>query len=219
VKTNTELAEDVRAELEWDPAVTHPDEIAVGADDGLVTLRGTVGSLHQKRVAEKAAKRVRGTLEVDNTLKVRLMDDWAREDAEIRGAALQALEWNTSVPADRIDVKVDAGHVTLTGNVDWRYEKDAAESAVSFLAGVVAVENDIAVASHMAEVDGMSERIDAAFKRNAQTQANHIRISAIDGRVALSGDVSSWAEHDAAMSAAYAAPGVREVDDRLTVTG
>jgi osmotically-inducible protein OsmY len=219
MKTNTELVEDVRAELAWDPAVNHAAEIAVGADRGRVTLRGTVGSLHQRRVAEDAAKRVLGTLDIDNELSVRLMDEWAREDAEIRGAALQALEWNTAVPADKIDVKVDAGHVKLTGTVDWRFEKDAAEATVTVLAGVVGVQNEIEVYSEASELDGLSDRIDAAFKRNAQMQANGVRISALDGRITLSGDVGSWAERDAALAAAYAAPGVREVDDLLIVKG
>jgi osmotically-inducible protein OsmY len=147
------------------------------------------------------------------------MDEWAREDAEIRGAALQALEWSTAVPAEKIDVKVRDGQATLSGTVDWRYEKDAAETVVAVLAGLVSVKNEIEVCSVESELYGLSDSIEAAFKRNAQMQANGISIFARDGRITLSGDVGSWADRDAAVIAAYAAPGVREVDDRLTVTG
>jgi osmotically-inducible protein OsmY len=120
VKTDAQLEADVRAELAWDPSIKDAQGIAVAAVRGTITLRGTVGSFHQRKAAETAAKRVQGTFDVDDQLNVRLMDDWAREDAEIRGAALQALQWNTLVPADRIDVKLDAGHMVLTGTVDCR---------------------------------------------------------------------------------------------------
>jgi osmotically-inducible protein OsmY len=219
VKTNAQLETDVLAELAWDASIKDVGQIAVSADHGRVTLRGTVGSLHQRRIAERAAKRVAGTIDVDNELNVQLMDDWARDDADIRGAALQALTWNASVPDGKVDVYVDAGHVTLTGVVDWRYEKEAAESTVAMLTGVVGVVNEIEVLAPAQELDVMSDQIERAFERNAQTRANAIRISVLDGRVTLSGDVSSWAERDAAMAAAAAAPGVRDVDDRLTVTG
>jgi osmotically-inducible protein OsmY len=211
MKSNMELVTDIRA--------AHTEEIAVIADAGVVTLRGTVGSLHQRRVAEVAAKRVAGVTEVHNALDVRLMDEWAREDAAVRGAALQALAWNTSVPSADIDVKVRDGHLVLKGTVDWQYQKAAAESAVSMLAGVVGVSNEIEVTTPATEVDGISTQIENAFARNAQVNANAIRISAQDGHVTLRGDVGSWAEHDAAMAAAFAAPGVRDVDDLLTVTG
>lgn len=219
MKPDAQLQTDILEELTWEARIKDAASIAVSADRGIVTLRGTVGSLHERRAAETAAKRVAGTVEVENELTVKLLDFWAREDADIRGAALQALNWNTSVPTGKVDVDVDAGHVTLTGIVDWRYEKVAAEDTVSMLAGVVAVRNEIEVLAAAQELDVMSGAIERAFERNAQTRAEAIKISVLDGRVTLTGDVASWAEHDAAMAAAAAAPGVREVDDRMTVTG
>jgi osmotically-inducible protein OsmY len=217
MRPDDELAADIRSELTWDPKIKFPAEIAVDARDGVVTLRGTVGSFHQKRAAENAAKRVHGTIGVDDELQVRLMDEPAREDAEIRGTALQALTWNAEVPAERINVAVDLGHLTLSGIVDWRYEKDAAETAVSLLPGVIGVRNEIEVEAPALEADGVSAGISDALTRSAQVHADDIRISVLDGNVTLAGDVRSWAEHDAAVAAAFSAPGVRDVDDQLSV--
>jgi osmotically-inducible protein OsmY len=219
MKTDAELQGDVRAELAWDPKIKDAAEIAVAADRGTVTLRGTVGSLHQRRAATDAAKRVRGTFEVDDQLDVRLMDDYAREDAEVRAAALQALQWNALVPADGIDVQVEDGHLLLTGAADWTYEKEAAEATVAVLTGVVAVRNDIEVRTPAAETAAMAERISEALRRSAQTHAKGITITVADGAVILEGTVASWAEHDEALATASAAPGVRLVEDRLSVTG
>jgi osmotically-inducible protein OsmY len=164
-----------------------------------------------------AAKRIRGTFDVNDELDVRLMDECAVQDADIRGAALQALHWNAVVPANRLDVKIDTGHAVLTGTVDWRYEKDAAEATVANLLGVVAVRNEIEVVSTVTALDGISGRIEDAFKRSAQTHANDIRISVTDGAVTLQGTVASWAEHDEALAAAASAPGVLSVDDQLSI--
>lgn len=219
MKTDAQLETDVQAELDFDPKIKHAGAIAVGADRGIVTLRGTVGSFHQFLAAEQAAKRVAGTISVDNQLDVRLMDELARDDADIRGAALQALELNATVPADAIDVKVTGGRVVLKGTVDWKYQKDAAESTVSVLVGVLAVRNEIEVEAPATEAGALAYRIEDAFKRSAQMHADAIRITVDDGRVVLDGDVTSWAEHDAALAAASALPGVRGVDDRLSIVG
>jgi osmotically-inducible protein OsmY len=219
VKSDAELEMDVRAELEWDPKVKDPRQIAVAAHRGTVTLRGTVGSLHQHHAAVAAAKRVRGAYEIDDHLGVRLMDEYARDDAEIRGAALQALQWNALVPADRIDVRVDGGHVVLVGAADWPYEKEAAETTVANLTGVVGVRNDVEVSTSASETVQMGDRIGEALKRNAQTHARGIEITVDDGAVILSGEVTSWAERDEAVATAAAAPGVLRVEDRLSVTG
>jgi osmotically-inducible protein OsmY len=221
VKSDLQLEQDVRAELSWDQnsgRLAHATQIAVAADGGIVTLRGTVGSFSQRRAAVKAAKRVLGTVDVDDRLQVRLMDEWARDDAEIRGAALQALEWNTEIPADRIDVKVDLGELLLKGNVDWHYQKEAAEAAVSGLAGVVSVKDEIAVNAPMTQAEDLAGNIEDAFERGAQTHANGISVTVLDGNVRLEGRVRSWAEHDEAMATASAAPGVREVTDLLVVS-
>jgi osmotically-inducible protein OsmY len=219
MKSDAQLEADVLAELAWDPKIRDAREIAAAADRGTVTLRGTVGSLHQRSAAVAAAKRVRGSFEVDDQLQVRLMDEYARDDADIRGAALQALQWNALVPADRIDLNVDFGHVVLTGTADWPYERDAAEATVAALTGVVGVRNEIEVESVPTEVGEITDRIHAALKRGAQTHANGIVVTVADGAVILEGEVTSWAEHDEALATVSAAPGVRVVDDRLSVVG
>jgi osmotically-inducible protein OsmY len=217
MKTDRQLEDDIRAELEWDPKIPDPTEIAVGTRRGHVTLRGTVSSLHHRRAAVAAAKRVDGTFDVDDQLKVRIMDELAREDADIRGAALQALQWNSQVPASALDVAVDVGHVTLSGQVDWPYQKEAAEETVGAMVGVVDVRNEIRVAGTMAEIGTLADDIGAALRRSAQADANRIAIRVRDGAVTLEGAVTSWAEHDAAIAAAWAGPGVRIVHDHLVV--
>jgi osmotically-inducible protein OsmY len=219
MNTDRQLEDDVRAELDWDPAIDDPDEIAVAAHAGHVTLRGTVPSFHQRRTAVAAAKRVRGTFDVDDQLSVRLMDELAREDAELRGAVLQAFAWNVQVPAAQIDVAVDGGHARLSGRVDWPYQRAAAEDTVSTMEGVVGVRNEIEVSGTLRETGEVADLIGDAFRRSAQADANRIRIRVDDGAVVLEGKVTSWAEHDAAIAAASAAPGVRAVHDRLLVTG
>jgi osmotically-inducible protein OsmY len=216
--SNAKLQADVRAELLWDARVADPSEIAVAADAGTVTLRGTVGSLPQRRAARRAAKRVVGVAEVHDRLEVRLLRKDRREDAQIRGAALHALEWNVAVPANRVDVDVDDGQVTLSGDVDWPYQARAASDLALSLFGVRGVTNDLQVRSPTTEITGLAHGIEQALARNAQTDAERIRVSVIDGAVTLSGEVSSWAERDAAVAAAYAAPGVRSVDARLVVS-
>jgi osmotically-inducible protein OsmY len=217
MKTDHQLEDDVRAELEWDPRIPDALQIAVAARRGHVTLRGTVSSLHERRAAVAAAKRVDGTFDVDDQVKVRLMDELARNDAEVRGVALQLLQWNAQVPADAIDVAVDVGQVTLTGHVDWPYQKEAAEQTVSDMVGVTDVRNEIEVAGTMVEIGTLADDIGAALRRSAQADANRITIHVHDGGVTLEGNVTSWAEHDAAIAAASDAPGVRLVHDHLLV--
>jgi osmotically-inducible protein OsmY len=219
MKSDSQLEDDVRAELDWDPKIPDSTEIAVAARRGHVALRGTVSSLHQRHAAVAAAKRVHGTFDVDDQLKVRLMDELAREDAEIRGAALQALQWNAQVPASNVDVGVELGRVTLTGHVDWPYQKEAAEHTVASMVGVTTVRNEIEVAGTLMEVGTVADRIGDALRRSAQADADRISIDVADGGVVLAGNVTSWAEHDAAIAAASAAPGVRIVHDHLVVRG
>jgi osmotically-inducible protein OsmY len=215
--TDEQLKDDVRAELRWDAQVVDPSEIAVSVVGEVVTLRGTVGSLPQRRAAVRAARRVLGVARVEDQLEVCLLTADGREDAEIRGAALQALDWNVAVPATRIDVQVEYGRAKLTGDVDWQYEAAAAEHVVMNLFGVVAVFNEIAVASPVAEIAGLADGIEAALIRSAQTDADRIRVTARDGEVTLTGRVSSWEEHDGAVAAVHAAPGVRSVNDQLVI--
>jgi hypothetical protein len=145
VRTNAQIEDDVRSELQLDPRIPEPVEIAISASDGLVTMRGTVGSFSQRRAAAGDARKISGVYDLDDRLQVRLLDDYMREDAEIRGAALQRLMWDVEIPASTVDVKVEDGWVTLKGDVDYQFQSDDAFDDVAGLFGVIGVTNEIRV--------------------------------------------------------------------------
>jgi osmotically-inducible protein OsmY len=210
-----ELVASVSDELFWDPKIDTVS-VAASADGGVVTLRGTVGSFRQKREAKKAAERVWGVVSVDNQIDVELMGEQRREDADLRGDVLQALMLDSLVPTS-VDAWVEDGVVTLTGTVDWQYERDEAEFVAGNLLGVVAIENDIYLADTTPSSADVEKKIKKAFTRNAKLDADALTVSTSDGTVRLTGQVGSWDEHDDAVAAAWAAPGVKTVDDLLTV--
>lgn len=213
--TNDDLQLDVAAELSWDPKVDSR-EIAVSADDGAVTLRGTVGSFREKREAGKAAARVYGVTDVSNELQVRMLDSSNRDDADLRGDVLQALMLDSLVPVT-VDAKVRDGVVTLTGTAQWRYQRDEAEFLTASVPGVLGISNDIALTSTPDGRDIKSD-ISDAFRRSARLDAEELSVDTTSyGTVILAGAVSSWAEHDEAVAAVWSAPGVTEVDDRIVV--
>ena len=210
-----DLMGDVSDELFWDPKVDST-AIAVAASDGKITLRGTVGSLREKFEAKKAAKRVVGVISVDNKLQVRLMGDQKRLDADVRGDVLQALMLDSLVPTS-VDVKVSDGFVTLTGSADWQYQRDEADYVASSIVGVLDVDNEIDLKHPAPDAGDVQDSIKKAFKRNAAIDADDLYVSTSNGTVTVNGTVSSWFEHDEAIDAAWAAPGVTAVDDNLVV--
>ena len=214
--TDAELELDVNEELFWDPKIDSA-EVAASADDGTVTLRGTVGSFRQKREARKAAERVWGVIDVNNELKVRILTEQRREDADLRGDVLQALMLDSLVPTT-IDAKVEYGYVTLTGNADWQYQRDEAEFIAGNIIGVTGVENDVYLNVLQPSPSDVRESIKKALKRDAKLDAASLSVETVNGTVVLTGTVHSWSERDAAVAAAWAAPGVTAVDDLLTVT-
>ncbi len=214
--TDKELRQHVENALEWEPSVDQSD-IGVSVDDGIVTLRGNVRSYSEKATAEQVALRVYGTKGVANDLQVRLANGAERTDTDLAQAAVNALNWNTVVPTGKVTVSVTNGWITLKGVVEWQYQKDAAARAVRDLTSVKGVTNQIAVASHVSAPD-VRNKIEAAFTRSAEIDARRINVTAADGKVILSGNVRSWAERREAERAAWAAPGVTQVDDRLLVT-
>jgi osmotically-inducible protein OsmY len=214
MKTEVELQADVSDELFWEPRVD-PEEIAVYVERGQVTLRGTVGSLGAKLAAEKAAQRVDGVRGVQDELEVKLLTEHRRDDAELRGSVLKALSLNVFVPSD-VDATVSDGVVTLTGAVNHRHQRDEAARTTRNLRGVTGIHDEIEVRNPGMAAD-VSERLDKAFKRSAQIDASDVHIDALDGTVTLSGTVKTWAEHDAALDAAWAAPGVKDVKDKLEI--
>jgi osmotically-inducible protein OsmY len=214
MKSDSQLKADIADELRWDPRVDDR-EIAVFTDEGLVTLRGTVGSLGAKYAATSAAKNVWGVRDVDNELEVRLLAGHRHSDAELRGTVLKALSWNVFVP-DGVDATVKDGVVTLTGRVDYRSQRNEAEAAVRNLKGVAEIHDEISVRNAAMAAD-LSHQIEKAFKRTAKIDAHHVKVEAVDGTVTLSGTVESPEELDAALDAAWAAPGVENVKDEIEV--
>lgn len=213
--TDTQLQHDVQDELEWDPSVDAA-QIGVTAKDGVVTLTGHAAKLADKLAAERLAKRVYGTRAVANDIEVLLPRGSERTDTDIAGAALTALKWDSLVPDDRITVTVRHGFITLEGTVHWQYQKEAATRAVHNLIGVKGVSNQIVV-TPTAKSAEIKDRIEAAFKRSAEVDARKITVEVTNGKVMLRGRVRSWSERDEALRAAWAAPGVTDVDDRLDV--
>jgi osmotically-inducible protein OsmY len=210
-----ELKKSVESELNFEPSI-NAAEIGVAVRDGVVTLSGRIPSYWEKIAAERAAARVSGVKAVANELEVRLPGSSERTDEDIARAALDSLKWSVLVPQDKIKVKVSKGWITLEGKVDWQYQKSAAEKAVRKLYGVVGVSNLIEVKPQVSKAEVKSS-IEAALKRLAEVDASRIRVETEDGKVVLSGSVRSWFEREEAERAAWAAPGVRAVEDRIAI--
>ena len=216
MKTDMQLQRDVIEELAWQPNIREA-EIGVAAKSGVVTLSGFVDSYAQKYAAARAAERVHGVRAIADDLTVKLPKSHLRSDTDVAHAALSALKWDVEVPDSRIQVLVDDGWVSLDGAVDWQFQRSAAEKAIRSLTGVKGVINRISVQQPNVSAYEVNQRIEEALKRSAAIEADRISVDARHGKVVLRGTVRSWAEREDAERAAWAAPGVSEVDDEIAV--
>jgi osmotically-inducible protein OsmY len=209
-----QLREAVMLEIDYEPEIRSRD-ISVAAEDHVVTLTGFVHAYMEKVAAERAAKRVYGVRAVANDIEVK--PEKEKTDPEIARDAVEALVRNFSVPDTQIKVTVKGGQIVLDGNVEWTYQKDAAEAAIRDLVGVKGVFNRIELKGRVSAGD-VQTKIEEALRRSAEVDARRVVVEAHDGQVELRGNVRSWAEKNDAARAAWAAPGVTRVDNNIVVT-
>ena len=211
-----ELRQLVLDELEYEPSLDAAD-IGVTAENGVVTLSGYVTDYLQKVAAERAAWRVKGVRAIAQKIEVRLAGDKRQHDDEIAQRILDIFAWNSAVPEKKIRAKVSDGWVTLSGEVDWHYQRNAAESAVRKLSGVKGVTNAIQLTVGAQKSD-VKRRIEDALRRYAEIEANNIRVEVKDdGTVRIEGRVDNWGERSAVERAVWSAPGVRNIVDNLVI--
>jgi osmotically-inducible protein OsmY len=215
MKSDSQLQHDVLEELKWAPEFDH-SHIGVTARNGVITLTGYVPDYVQKVAAEKAARRVFGVEGIAQDIEVRYASDPKTSDAEIAERILNLFRWDVAIPDARLKVKVEHGYVTLTGQVDWNYQREAASKAAGRISGVRAVSNLIEVEAHSSSFD-IRERIMAAFKRSSALDASALDINVQGGTVKLSGHVRGWDERRIAENAAWSAPGVTRVEDNIVL--
>jgi len=215
MKTDTELKKDVSAELEWDPEIDAA-QVGVAVKDGVVTISGHLKTYADKFAIERALRRIEGVRAIAMEVDVTLSPQHQRSDSEIAAAAAQALKWQARIPDDRLRVTVERGWITLAGEVEWEFQRRAAESAVRQLLGVVGVSNGITLAARNVPGD-LSTRIGDALQRQALREAKKVEVNVDGSKVTLRGQVHSWQERDAVQGAVWAAPGVRTVINELRV--
>ena len=216
MESDRTIYNDVMEELRFEPSLDE-SQISVTVKDGIVTLAGQVPSYRDKLTAERTTKRVYGVRGVADELHVAIPTAEQRTDADIAASILDTLRWNSSVPDESISITVDHGWVNLEGAVDWEYQKAAAGNAIRDLTGVRGVVNSIKVTPSVKSAE-VREQIHKAFQRNADIDARRIGVDVHDGRLVLHGNVRSWSVREEAQRAAYRIPGVREVENDLTVT-
>ncbi|HCS64825.1 MAG TPA: OsmY domain-containing protein [Cellvibrio sp.] len=216
MKSDSQIQADVMQELIWDPRVSH-EHIGVAVTDGIVALSGAVPSYIEKSAAERAAQRVAGVKAVVEKIEVKLPSLHEKDDQDIAEAVLNSFLWNVEIPDKLIKVSVEKGWVKLTGEVEWNYQRNAAEKIVRGLTGVKGVSNNISLKTREVKADVVRQKIEDALKREAIQEAKKINVMIDGGTVTLSGKVHSFSEMNDAKLAVWSAPGVTKIDNRLHV--
>jgi osmotically-inducible protein OsmY len=214
-KSDLQLKRDIEQELAWEPKV-NAAQIAVSVDHGAVTLLGNVDTYGERWAAAEATKRVAGVRSVAQDLNVNVLDDHKRNDSDIAAAVQRAFQWNVSVP-DTVTAEVRHGAVTLSGQVTWNSEREAADQAVRYLKGVVGLHNLVTLTKLNVPQAQVKQNVEAALRRQATADANSIHVDTSGGTVTLTGHASSWRSMADAEDAAWATPGVTQVVDRLQI--
>lgn len=215
MKSDAAIQQDVMDQIKWNPLL-NSSEIGVSVKNGVVTLSGQVDSYLKKMEAERDAKKVSGVKAIAEDIHVGISPSFMRTDTEIAEAVVSVLNWHTSVPHDQVKVRVEDSIVTLSGEVEWAYQRDAAKNAVSSLSSVKDVVNQIKLKDKLTPQD-LKKKIRDAFHRSATIDANKINVEVTEQKAILKGEVRSFSEKEDAEDAAWAAPGILNVDNRIDV--
>lgn len=215
MRTDHKIKQEVSRELEWEPNIDSAG-IGVAVRDGVVTLSGQVGTFYEKLLAEKAVSKVKGVRAVVENIKTELSQRNIRSDESIAEAALNHLKSHSQIPSEKLNLKVEGGYITLDGEVEWSFQKKAAQNAIQYLKGVTGITNNIKIIPG-SQPEDLRKKIKDAFERNALLDADHLKIKIEDHTIFLSGYVSSWIEKNQAEKLALFSPGITSVENNIQI--